>query len=90
MTATANLPYHQAGLASGVLNTTRQLGGALGLTVLVAVSTTHTNALLATGTAPVDALSAGYMTAFVVASAFLLLALIPALFAPRTADPGRP
>lgn len=82
MTATANLPYHQAGLASGVLNTTRQLGGALGLTVLVAVSTTHTHSLLASGSAAIDALSAGYMLAFVVASAFLLVALIPALFAP--------
>ena len=87
MTATANLPYHQAGLASGVLNTTRQLGGALGLTILVAVSTARTGALLASGSAAVDALSAGYMLAFVVASAFLLLAMVPALFAPRGTRP---
>lgn len=84
MTATANLPYHHAGLASGVLNTTRQLGGALGLTVLVAFSTAHTDSLLATGSAAKDALSAGYMLAFAVASGFLLLAMIPALFAPHS------
>jgi EmrB/QacA subfamily drug resistance transporter len=82
LAATANLPHHQAGLASGVLNTTRQLGGALGLAVLVAASTAHTESLLASGSTAIDALSAGYMLAFAVASAFLLLAFIPALFAP--------
>ncbi|HEX6686943.1 MAG TPA: MFS transporter [Candidatus Limnocylindrales bacterium] len=90
MSATADLPHHQAGLASGVLNTTRQLGGAVGLTVLVALSTARTNALLASGADPLDALSAGYMLAFTVGSAFLLLAMVPALFATRSSSRPRP
>ncbi|HCT76195.1 MAG TPA: MFS transporter [Micromonosporaceae bacterium] len=70
MAATANLPYHQAGLASGVLNTTRQLGGAVGLAALVAISNAQ------------QTLASGYLLAFLVSAGFLAVAIIPALFAP--------
>lgn len=70
MAATANLPYHQAGLASGVLNTTRQLGGAVGLAALVAISNAQ------------QTLAGGYLLAFLVSAGFLAVAIIPALFAP--------
>lgn len=82
LAATTGLPQEQAGLASGVLNTTRQLGGALGLTVLVATATAHTGDLRGSGATDVEALASGYQMAFLVSTGFLAASLIPALFAP--------
>ncbi|MDX6689584.1 MAG: hypothetical protein QOG15_1041 [Solirubrobacteraceae bacterium] len=74
--ATAN----DAGLAGGLLNTSLQVGGALGLAVLASLSTTRTNSLLAGGDAPNDALLGGYHFAFAI-SAGLVVAAIAVSFA---------
>ena len=69
-----------SGLASGLVNTTQQVGGALGLAVLATLSTRHTEALGADGTAHAQALTSGYTLAFSVGSGLVLAALALAVF----------
>ncbi|RZS40774.1 EmrB/QacA subfamily drug resistance transporter [Herbihabitans rhizosphaerae] len=55
---------HEAGLASGLANTTQQVGGALGLTVLTTVATGHTESLRGSGDTEPVAMTGGYHLAF--------------------------
>lgn len=73
LAASSGVPADQAGLASGILNSTRQLGGALGLAVLVTVASSVTG----DATTP-DALSEGFGTALRVAAALLAVGAIAA------------
>ncbi len=77
--ALAGITEEQAGLASGLLNTSRQLGGAIGIAIASSVATGHTNALLHAGNAPSAALTHGFQQALWVLGAIALLAL-PAIF----------
>jgi EmrB/QacA subfamily drug resistance transporter len=64
-----------AGLASGLVNTTAQVGGAVGLAVLATVSSSHSNALIADGGDIVASLNAGYHLAFWIAAGLVVAAL---------------
>jgi EmrB/QacA subfamily drug resistance transporter len=78
--ALAGVAEHQAGLASGLLNTSQQLGGAIGIAIASSVAAGHTNALLHAGNAMPAALTGGFQQAFWVLGAIALLA-VPAIFA---------
>jgi hypothetical protein len=63
--AVAGVRPHEQGLASGPINTSQQIGGALGLAVLATIATTHTNHALATGTSSLPhALTQAFQAAF--------------------------
>jgi MFS family permease len=81
--ANAGVPGHQAGLAAALLNSSQQLGSALGLAVLSAVAVTRTDDLLAAGVAPIIAGDAGFHRALLVAAALMAGA---AVLAARSAN----
>jgi EmrB/QacA subfamily drug resistance transporter len=60
----------EAGLASGLVNTAFMMGGALGLAILASVAAARTNALHATNTPPLIALTGGYHAAFLLGAIF--------------------
>ena len=66
------------GLASGLLNTSQQVGGALGLAVLTTIATSRTNHFIATHHAYGQALTLGFHRGFLGAAAFALLGIIAA------------
>jgi EmrB/QacA subfamily drug resistance transporter len=84
--ALAGITDSEAGLASGLINTSQQIGGALGLAVLVTVATNRTKNLVANGTPRLEALTAGFSTAFWFAAAFAAIALLATLLVIRRRD----
>ena len=69
---------HDSGLASGLVNATQQVGGALGLSVLASLSASRTNGLLAAAVAEPAALTNGYQLSFAIGAGFVLVALVVA------------
>src|SRR6202000_1259076 len=84
--AVKGVPPEQNGLASGVVNTSRLVGGTLGLAVLTTLATSRTNDLLAGGTGQLDALTSGYRIAFLVGAGLCLAGALAAVTLLR----GRP
>jgi EmrB/QacA subfamily drug resistance transporter len=75
----ADAPPKDAGLASGIINVSVQLFGAIGLATLGTIATDHTKALSASGHSLASALTGGYHLAYVVAAVCVGLGIIAAL-----------
>ncbi|SHF72363.1 MFS transporter [Chryseobacterium vrystaatense] len=70
----------ETGLASGLVNTSYQVGSALGLAIVVAISAAKTNAVKIAGATDTAALNEGFQTAFLSAAVVCALAVIIAIF----------
>jgi hypothetical protein len=82
--ANAGVPPDKAGLAAALLNSSQQLGGALGLAIFSAIATSRINDLLASGASQPEALTSGFQRALFAASLFMLAAAIVGLRATNT------
>jgi EmrB/QacA subfamily drug resistance transporter len=79
--AVSGVPDREAGLASGLINTSQQIGGALGLAILSAISISVTG----TSRSP-SVLTDGFHDAFLAGAGFAVLGLVATLFLIRTRD----
>jgi EmrB/QacA subfamily drug resistance transporter len=98
--ATSGVPKHESGLASGILNTAQQIGGALGLAVLTGIATSaaarHITSLHLLGAPTHEQLAAatvhGYHEGYLIASTFGIIASLVAIFVlrqqPAKTDPS--
>lgn len=77
--ATAGVPGNESGLASGLINTSQQVGGALGLAILAVVASTVTSASINAGQTIAAASVHGYQQAFLWATALMAISLIVAI-----------
>jgi EmrB/QacA subfamily drug resistance transporter len=86
LSATSGVDRRDAGLASGLINTTRQIGGSLGLAALLTIAASRSHALATQGARVAE--TAGYTRAFAVSSLLLVLAGVIALVVlPRPVAP---
>jgi MFS family permease len=85
--AMAHVPPADAGLASGIVNVSMQMSGAIGLAVFGTISTDHARSLTADGHSLASALTSGYQLAFLVGAGCIALGFVLALVLLRPPPP---
>jgi hypothetical protein len=86
--ALAGVGPREAGLASGLLNTSQQVGGAIGVAIATSVAVSHSTHLLTTGDSQAAALTGGYALAFWVIAGFSAAGVLAALLLVKNEIPS--
>ncbi len=84
--AVAGVEEAESGLASGLINTSQQIGGALGLAVLSSLATSHTSSVLSDGSGLKDALTEGFQIAFLGGAAIAAVGFVLTLVLIKGSD----
>jgi EmrB/QacA subfamily drug resistance transporter len=88
LAAMSDVAPKESGLASGVVNTSFMMGGALGLAVLASLAASRTDSLLASGESSVAALNGGYHAAFLAGAVFAVVAAVTSAVFLREGQPA--
>jgi EmrB/QacA subfamily drug resistance transporter len=88
MLAMSGATPQDAGLASGLVNTAGQVGGAIGLALLATISTERTATLLDEGKSMAEALNGGYHLAYLVGASLTVVAIVTAVTVMRSQSPA--